>query len=165
MSMNSVYQSAINFTSQNYGAKKEKNLKKVLLYSLIIVSVIGLSLGTIFYLLEPYLARFYTDEIEVIAYAKNRMQFVCMLYFICGIMDVLVGFLRGVGYSTIPMVVSLIGVCAFRIAWIYTVFQQQKTLSSLYISYPISWTITVIVLVICILIFYPKIKKKMQNQN
>ena len=165
MSMNSVYQSAINFTSQNYGAKKEKNLKKVLLYSLIIVSVIGLSLGTIFYLLEPYLARFYTDEIEVIAYAKNRMQFVCMLYFICGIMDVLVGFLRGVGYSTIPMVVSLIGVCAFRIAWIYTVFQQQKILSSLYISYPISWTITVIVLVICILIFYPKIKKKMQNQN
>jgi Na+-driven multidrug efflux pump len=76
-------------------------------------------------------------------------------------MDVLVGFLRGVGYSTIPMVVSLIGVCAFRVGWIYTVFESYKTLSSLYISYPISWTITVFALVSCILVFYPKIKKKM----
>ena len=163
VSMNSVYQSTLNFTSQNYGAKKEENLKKVLLYSLGIVSVIGIILGSAFYLLEPYLAKFYTDNPEVVAYALERMQFVCLLYFLCGIMDVLVGFLRGVGYSTIPMIVSLIGVCAFRVAWIYTVFERKKTLSSLYVSYPISWTITVIVLVVCILIFYPKIKKKMHS--
>ena len=165
VSMNSVYQSTLNFTSQNYGAKKEENLKKVLIYSLGIVTVVGLVLGSVFYLLEPYLARFYTSDVDVIKYALNRMQFVCLLYFLCGIMDVLVGFLRGVGYSTIPMIVSLIGVCAFRVGWIYTIFESKKTLSSLYISYPISWTITVVVLICCILAFYPKIKRKMHSTN
>lgn len=165
MSMNSVYQATFNFTSQNYGAKKEGNLKKVLFYSLGIVSFIGIVLGVLFFALEPYLARFYTSDVEVIKYALNRMQYVCLLYFICGIMDVLVGFLRGVGYSTIPMVVSLLGVCVFRVLWIYTVFTQEQTLSSLYISYPISWTITVIVLSTCIFLFYPRIKKKMLSQE
>lgn len=173
MSMNSVYQATLNFTSQNYGAKKEDNLKKVLIYSLLIVSVVGIVLGTVFYLLEPVLAKFYTDNPEVIAYALNRMKYVCLLYFICGVMDVLVGFLRGVGYSTIPMIVSLIGVCAFRVIWIFTVFENAKNsmiseidqLKSLYISYPISWTITVFVLISCILLFYPRIKKKLHLQK
>ena len=88
-------------------------------------------------------------------------------------MDVLVGFLRGVGYSTIPMVVSLIGVCAFRVLWIFTVFESYKhsglpeseQLKSLYVSYPISWTITVFVLVLCILIFYPRIKRKLSKDS
>ena len=162
VSMNSVYQGALNFTSQNYGAKKEKNLKKVLLYSLIIVTVVGVVLGSSFYLFAPQLTRFYTQDTDVIAAAITRMSFVCLLYAICGIMDVLVGFLRGVGYSIIPMIVSLLGVCAFRIFWIYTVFAQEKTLQSLYISYPISWVITVIVLSLCIYLFSPRIKKKLQ---
>lgn len=173
MSMNSVYQATLNFTSQNYGAKNEKNLKKVLFYSIIIVSTIGIILGTSFYLLEPQLAKLINSNPEVIRYAAIRMKYVCLLYFICGVMDVLVGFLRGVGYSTIPMIVSLIGVCAFRVLWIFTVFlgyknsvtDEAKQLGALYISYPISWTITVIVLASCILLFYPRIKKKMQLQN
>ena len=164
ISMNSVYQATLNFTSQNYGAKKEANLKKVLMYSVAIVSVIGIVLGVLFYCLEPLLARFYTSDVEVIKYALNRMQYVCLLYFICGVMDILVGFLRGVGYSTIPMIVSLIGVCAFRVGWIYTVFEHYRTLPSLYISYPISWTITVLILIGCILLFYPKIKKKLSQE-
>ena len=163
ISMNSVYQATLNFTSQNYGAKKEKNLRRVLLYSLGIVSVIGIVLGVSFFLLEPCLARFYTSDIDVIQYARNRMEYVCLLYFICGVMDVLVGFLRGVGYSIIPMIVSLIGVCAFRVGWIYTVFKSHNTLDSLYISYPISWTITVVVLLLCVLGFYPRIKRKMNS--
>ena len=163
ISMNSVYQSTLNFTSQNYGAKKEKNLKKVLSYSLIIVTTIGVVLGVVFYFMGPILGRFYTTDAEVIAYARNRMKFVCLLYALCGIMDVLVGFLRGVGYSIIPMIISLIGVCAFRIIWIYTVFASLRTLDSLYVSYPISWTITSIILVVCILIFYPKVKKKISK--
>jgi Na+-driven multidrug efflux pump len=77
-------------------------------------------------------------------------------------MDVLVGFLRGIGYSIIPMIVSLIGVCALRVIWIYTIFAQEKTLDSLYISYPISWTVTVITLVLLILYFFPKVKKKLE---
>lgn len=163
MSMNSVYHSALNFTSQNYGAKKEDNMRKVLLYSLLIVSTIGVVMGVSFYLLGPILSTFYTSEELVIEYAINRMKFVCLLYAICGIMDVLVGFLRGVGYSIIPMIVSLMGVCAFRVIWIFTVFEKHRTLDSLYISYPISWTITVLTLATCILIFYPKVKNKIQE--
>ena len=161
-SMNAVYQSAINFTGQNYGAKKEKNLKRVLIYSLIIVTVIGVVLGVSFYLLGPYLLRIFTDSPEAIVYALNRMKYVCLLYFICGIMDVLVGFLRGIGYSIVPMIVSLIGVCAFRILWIFTVYEAYPIPDNLYISYPISWTITSVALIILILIFFPKINKKMK---
>ena len=165
VSMNSVYQATLNFTSQNYGAKKAKNMKLVLIYSLGFVFVVGAVLGSLFYILGPYLARFYTSDSEVIGYALNRMRFVCLLYFICGLMDVLVGFLRGIGYSIIPMIVSLVGVCAFRVIWIFTIFENLKTLDSLYISYPISWAITVLTLVILILIFYPKVKKKMELAN
>lgn len=163
-SMNSVYQATLNFTSQNYGAKKEENMRKVLWYSIGIVTAIGVVLGVSFYLLGPILSQFYTSDDIVIEYAINRMKFVCLLYALCGIMDVLVGFIRGVGYSVVPMVVSLLGVCAFRIIWIYTVFDQARTLNSLYISYPLSWTITIIVLSICIFIFYPKVKKKMLKE-
>ena len=162
VSMNSVYQASLNFTSQNYGAKKTKNMKMVLIYSLGFVFVIGAVLGSVFYLLGPYLSKFYTTDPEVIKYALNRMRYVCLLYFICGLMDVLVGFLRGIGYSIIPMIVSLIGVCALRVIWIYTIFAQEKTLDSLYISYPISWTVTVITLVLLILYFFPKVKKKLE---
>ena len=162
VSMNSVYQASLNFTSQNYGAKKTKNMEKVLIYSLGFVFVIGAVLGSVFYLLGPYLGKFYTTDPEVIKYALNRMRYVCLLYFICGLMDVLVGFLRGIGYSIIPMIVSLIGVCALRVIWIYTIFAQEKTLDSLYISYPISWTVTVITLVLLILYFFPKVKKKLE---
>ena len=138
-------------------------MKKVLWYSLGIVTTIGVVMGVAFYLLGPVLSKFYTSDAIVIEYALNRMKFVCLLYALCGIMDVLVGFIRGVGYSVIPMVVSLLGVCAFRILWIFTVFAKERTLDSLYISYPISWTITIIVLAICIFVFYPNIKKKMQE--
>ena len=161
--MNAVYQSAINFTGQNYGAKKEDNLKKVLIYSLIIVSTIGITLGVSFYVFGPYLLRIFTDNPEAIAYALNRMKYVCLLYFICGVMDVLVGFLRGIGYSIIPMIVSLLGVCVFRIVWIFTVYEAYPTPDNLYISYPISWTITSLANIIMILIFLPKIIKKMHE--
>lgn len=165
ISMNSVYHSALNFTSQNYGAKKEKNMRKVLKYSLIIVTTIGVVMGVSFYLLGPLLGRLYTNDAEVIGYALTKMLFICLPYAIFGIMDVLVGFLRGIGYSLMAMIVSLIGICVFRVIWIYTVFSHYKTLNSLYISYPISWILSVLVLVCCILIVYPKIKRKLTTNN
>lgn len=165
ISMNSVYHASLNFTSQNYGAKKEKNMRKVLKYSLIIVTIIGVVMGVSFYLLGPLLGRLYTTDPEVIKYALIKMLFVCMPYAIFGIMDVLVGFLRGIGYSLLAMIVSLIGICVFRVVWIYTVFGHYETLNSLYISYPISWILSVVVLVCCILIVYPKIKRKLELAN
>ena len=163
ISMNSVYQSTLNFTSQNYGAKKEKNLFKVLGYSLILVTIIGSVMGISFYLLGPLLTRIYTNDVEVIGYALIKMRYVCLLYGLCGIMEVLAGFLRGIGYSVIPMIVSLLGACGFRILWIYTIFASYKTLDSLYVSYPISWIITCVAHLICIFILMPAVKKKLRK--
>lgn len=158
--MNSVYQSTMNFTSQNYGAKKIKNIKKVLFYSLSIVAAIGLVMGIGFYLCAPWLLKLYTSEPEVIKYAIIRMSFVCLFYASYGVMDVMVGALRGIGQSLIPMIVSILGICVLRIAWINTIFKTHKTLETLYISYPISWVVTLLVLIICYLLVYPRMKRK-----
>lgn len=158
--MNSVYQSTMNFTSQNYGAKKIKNIKKVLFYSLSIVAAIGLVMGIGFYLCAPWLLKLYTSEPEVIKYAIIRMSFVCLFYASYGVMDVMVGALRGIGQSLIPMIVSILGICVLRVAWINTIFKTHKTLENLYISYPISWVVTLLVLIICYLLVYPRMKRK-----
>ena len=159
--MNSVYQSTMNFTSQNYGAKKIKNIKRVLLYSVLLVATIGLVMGTLFYLCAPWLLQLYTSEPEVIEYAIIRMGFVCLFYASFGVMDVMVGALRGVGRSLVPMVVSILGICALRVVWINTIFKTHKTLEMLYISYPISWFVTLFVLIVCYLIVYPRIKREL----
>ena len=155
VAMNSVYHAAIAFTSQNAGAKNEKNIKKVTIYSLIYVTIVALSLGVLIFSFGKPLIKIYTkipDEIEV---AYIRLHFLCLPYFLCGIMDVMVGVLRGLGKSTLPMIVSIVGVCGIRVAWILGLFYQItdfKTLSDLsylYVSYPISWIITFITHYIC----------------
>lgn len=168
VSMNSIQQAALNFAGQNYGAKKYNNIKKTLIYSLIIVFLVGGILGSAFYLLGPWLLRLYTNDPEVIKVALNRMQFVCLLYFLFGMMDVLVGWMRGLGYSFIPMIISLLGVCAFRVFWVEVIFKANPTLTSLYLSYPISWLLTGSVLLIFIIIILSIIKKRfvvLKNEN
>ena len=163
VAMNSIHQATLNFTGQNYGAKNYKNIKRVLLYSLLIVAVVGEVLGLLLFVLAPWVLRLYTDSPEVIEYAIVRMQFVCAVYGLCGLMDILVGSMRGVGYSFIPMTVSLIGVCAFRVFWVNVIFKNDPRLTTLYISYPISWIITALVLTICVLIVFKKVKEKFQK--
>lgn len=160
VSMNSIHQATLNFTGQNYGAKKYDNIKKTLIYSLLLVLVVGEVLGIMFYVLGPWLLQLYTSEPVVIDYALNRMQFVCAIYALCGLMDILVGAMRGLGYSFVPMIVSLVGVCAFRVFWVNVVFNNNPTLTTLYISYPISWVITAVVLAISFIIVFKKIKKR-----
>ena len=96
----------------------------------------------------------------MIAYGLVRLYYVGALYFLCGLMDVMTGVMRGLGYSVMPMLVSLTGACAFRVIWIYTVFQANRTLDVLYASYPISWTLTFCVHFICFLFAYRKLKKQ-----
>lgn len=163
VAMNSIHQATLNFTGQNYGAKNYNNIKRVLLYSLLIVAVVGEVLGLLLFVLAPWVLRLYTDSPEVIEYAIVRMQFVCAVYGLCGLMDILVGSMRGVGYSFIPMTVSLIGVCAFRVFWVNVIFKNDPRLTTLYISYPISWIITALVLTICVLIVFKKVKEKFQK--
>lgn len=169
--MNSVYYAALSFTSQNIGAKNENNIKKITIYSLIHVTLIALSLGvTLFILGKPILSIFTNDPSEIeIGYI--RLHYLCLPYFLCGIMDVMVGILRGMGYSIMPMLVSIFGVCGFRILWIFTVFnantsfQDYNDLNLLYISYPISWIITFIIHLITYLVFSKKKFKELNNLN
>lgn len=158
-SMNAFHQTAISFTGQNYGARKLKRIGKILLICQILVCVVGLIMGNGFYLLGDVLLRLYSTDSEVIRYGVLRMSLICVPYFICGMMDTIVGTLRGMGYSIMPMLVSLTGACLFRVVWIYTIFRQHRSLEVLYISYPISWTLTFLAHLVCFVIAYRKLKK------
>ena len=105
----------------------------------------------------------YSSDPQVVQYGMNRMRIIGVTYFTCGLMDCMVGGLRGMGYSVMPMLVSLTGACAFRIVWIYTVFAVNRTLSVLYISYPVSWTITFAAHLGCYLIVLKEVKRKMKS--
>lgn len=153
-SMNAVYQTAITFTGQNYGAGKYKRIIKVLFQCLGIVTVIGLVLGNAAYLFGHDLLSIYNTDEEVIAAGLVRLSYICTIYFMCGVMDTLVGVLRGVGNSLIPMICSLTFACGFRILWIFTIFQVYHTTEMLYITYILSWTLTTIAHVIVFVITY-----------
>lgn len=159
-SMNAIYQTSLSFTSQNYGAKKFDRIDKVLLECLGIVFVVGLILGQSAYIFGYSLLSIYSNNKEVIGYGIERLSVVGATYCLCGMMDTLVGSLRGVGYSILPMIVSLTGVCAFRVIWIFTVFKSVHTQFSLYVSYPISWIITMLVHALCFMVVRKKVRKK-----
>ena len=140
--MNSLYQANLSYTSQNYGALKYKRIDCSLLLCLGVVTLIGGLLGNIVYLLGPHLLSLYDSDPAVIQYGMNRLAVIATTYFLCGIMEVASGSIRGLGYAIIPMVVSLSGACIMRIVWIYTVFAMVPTQFVLYLSYPISWVLT-----------------------
>lgn len=141
--MNAFYQTALTFISQNYGAGRCKRADRSLLLCLGYVAATGLVLGNLTVYFGHGLASIYAPgEEEVIAQAIVRMGFVCRFYFLCGIMDTMVGALRGLGYSVIPMVVSMVGACGLRLLWVATIFQAQPSPAVLYASYPVSWTVT-----------------------
>jgi len=148
-SMNAQHQTAMTFASQNYGAGKADRVRKVLWCCLGTVTVIGLGMGLLFRLLGPDLMSLYNSEPEVIANGLIRMDIIMPTYFLCGLMDVMVGQLRGIGFSVMPMVVSLTGACLLRIVWILTVFAQDHSLTILYLSYPVSWFVTFAIHFLC----------------
>ncbi len=156
-SMNAFHQSAISFAGQNYGAMKYKRVGKVLLICETLVILVGLVMGNLAYLFAGNILKIYSTDPEVISYGILRMRYICVTYFLCGMMDVIVGVLRGIGCSIMPMLVSLTGACLFRVVWIYTIFRQVRTLPCLYISYPISWILTFLVHLICFTIVYRKL--------
>lgn len=157
MGMNAFQQTATTFVGQNSGARKYKNVGKIVGLTLICVTVTGLVTGTIGRVFAPQLLSLYLKEGgDAITYGIVRMNHICMLYFLCGIMDVLSGTLRGMGASTIPMVVTILGACGLRILWIATIFQKIKTLECLYMVFPVSWIVTLIALGICFMILWKK---------
>ncbi len=157
--MNSVHQTAVSFTSQNLGGRRYERINKILAECLLFVTVIGLVMGNGAVLLGEQLLGLYSPDQEVITYGLQRMAVICTTYCLCGIMDVMVGSIRGLGYAVMPMIVSLLGACVFRVVWICTVFQWDRTLHTLYLSYPVSWTLTALVHVICYII----VRKRLGN--
>lgn len=154
--MNSFHQTALSFTSQNMGAKKFDRVKKIMWICVACVTVTGAVMGWAGILFADNLLSIYSTDAEVIAYGHIRLVIILSMYFLCGVMDVFVGSIRGMGYSIMPMIVSLLGACGLRVLWIFTIFQWFRSLETLYISYPITWTVTLLVHFVC---FWHGIKK------
>lgn len=146
--MNAFHQTAVNFVGQNMGAHQYDRVKKILWICLGCTVTVGLCAGLTAYAFGPQLLSIYiTDSAEAISYGMIRMAYICVPYFLCGLMDVSTGALRGMGASFVPMLISILGVCGIRIVWIYTIFQMPRyhTPQCLYFSYTVSWTITFLV--------------------
>lgn len=161
-SMNAFHQTAVSFTSQNFGAGKKERINKVLILCQASVFLVGAVMGNLAYLFGDKLLLIYSSDPEVIRLGMLRLQIICTVYFICGMMDVMVGSLRGLGYSVMPMIVSLAGACGLRVIWIFTVFQWFRSLQVLYLSYPVSWLITALAHLGCYIYVKKKLDKNMQ---
>lgn len=163
--MNALYQASMTFTGQNVGAKKPERILRVLMVSLLVVFLVWCVVGGIAIIFREPLVSLYVDANDenfdaVVKYGADRIMVVGATYFLCGMMEVVVGSLRGMGKTIGPAIVSLLGACGIRIVWIYTVFQAWQTLDSLYLSYPVSWLITTAVQFILAIISYKQFKKR-----
>ncbi len=151
MAMNAFYQASMAFTSQNLGAAKYERINRILLVAESCVIIVGIVMGNLVVLAGRPLLSMYSSNPVVLDAGMARLNIICRLYALCGIMDVVVGSLRGLGYSVVPMFVSLVGACGLRLLWIFTLFQMEQfhTVTWLYITYPMSWIITFIAHFIC----------------
>lgn len=166
--LNAFHQTSINFTGQNAGANQYKRVFKILWLCLICVSVVGISIGLLVYSIGPTLLSIYiTDSADAISYGFTRLGFICIPYFLCGLMDVTTGSLRGMGASVVPMIISILGVCGIRLLWIYTIFQIPRfhTPECLYFSYTVSWTFTFLCHFCAFFIIYKKRVKEVSPTN
>ena len=148
-SVNAVTQACMSFTSQNFGVGKYKRVDLVLRDCMILTVGVSLVLGGGAYLFGNEVLRIYTNGSEVVRCGVEILSITTVPYFLCGIMDLFPGSLRGMGYSTVPMILSVVGTVGMRIFWIYRVFPFHRSLYVLFISYPASWTFTIIMQVIC----------------
>ena len=149
VSVNSVTQACMSFTSQNYGVGKYKRMDRVLIDCLILTVSVPLLLGCGAWLFGPQVLSIYTREKDVIESGMEILAITTVPYFLCGIMDLFPGALRGMGHSAVPMILSVIGTVGTRILWIFGFFPHHKSLYFLFISYPASWIITIVMQVIC----------------
>ncbi len=162
VSTNAFHQAAVSFTSQNYGAKKYDRINRIMFVAQGCTIVMGTIFGVGAVLMGPVLLTLYTTSAAVVEAGMLRLRIIGATYALCGVMDTMVGSLRGMGYSVVPMIFSLLGACATRILWLATVFQIDAfhTIETVYIIYPISWIITSIAHIITFIIVRKKIEKR-----
>ncbi len=161
--LNAFHQTAVNFTGQNAGARKYNRVYRTLWICLGSVTVVGLAAGcTAFFFGEQLLSVYITDSTKAIGYGITRLTYICLPYFLCGLMDVTTGALRGMGASLVPMIISVLGVCGVRIVWIYTVFQipAYHTPECLYLSYLVSWIATFLTQLVAYLIIFRRNRRR-----
>lgn len=161
VSMNAFHQATLSFMSQNYGAGRYDRLKKIVVAGILCVTATGLTLGNLEYFFGRTLLNIYTSSENVIDAGVVRLSIICTTYFLCGMMDVMVGALRGLGYSFVPMIVSLCGVCGIRLVWLFTVFEMEEyhLVETVYVSYPISWLATFLIHLGSYIVISRKMKK------
>ena len=150
-SMNAFYQAAITFVSANVGAGKNGRIRKTMGACILLVTAVGASMGLIAYALAGQLLGIYSPDADVVAAGLIRLRMFGLTYYLCGMMDVLCGIIRGMGATVVPMLVSVVGACIFRIFWIYVILPMNPTLLMLYIGYPVSWILTGVTHFICFL--------------
>ncbi len=168
--MNSFSNTAMTYIGQTNGAGRNDRIPAVARRCLILVTSFGIAAGLLVYLCRvPLLSMFAragategeaVDMVRVLEVGAERMLFICLPYFLCGLMDVLTGMLRGMGYSTVPMIITVAGVCVVRIVWIFTYFKAHHTLGALYFSYPLSWFVTALVQGTLFLVMYRRLRRE-----
>lgn len=165
VSVNSVTQSCMSFTSQNYGVRKTKRMDRVLLDCAVLSFVFSFTLGCGAYFFGDKLLRLYTSDPDVIQCGVEILAYTTVPYFCCGIMDLIPGALRGMGRSGVPMILSIIGTVGTRIVWIFGLFPHHRSLSFLFISYPVSWILTIVMQVICFYFVRRKVHRNLLTQR
>ncbi len=158
--MNSFHHSALTFAGQNSGAKKYARLSKGIGICIICVTITGLVTGFFFLFYGEQFASIYNKNQDVINAAIYRMSIICPTYFLCGIMDVINGALRGLGHSLRPMLISIITVCGLRIMFVLCIFPVFHDLFLLYASWPVSWILSIITQLLLLIYFIGKLKKE-----
>lgn len=161
VAVNSITQACMSFTSQNYGVSKYKRMDRVLADCMILTVIVSLLLGCGSYVFGHQILRIYTEDAEVIACGMEILSYTTVTYFFCGIMDLFPGALRGMGHSAVPMLLSIIGTVGTRVVWIFGVFPHHRSLAALFLSYPVSWIVTILLQVVC---FY-FVRKEVHKQG
>ena len=161
MVMEAFYQANLTFTSQNVGAGKKERLNRILFTCLGIVGVVGVVLCALAVLFGPQLLGLFTTDPEVVVYGMYRMRILCSLYFVYGILNTMVGSLRGFGYSLLPTGITLVCLCLFRIVWVFTVFARFRRLKVLYYSFPATWFLCLFAYIITYIIVKRRLDRQM----
>ncbi len=159
VAMNAFSVAATTVVGQNIGARQYKRIDKVLIESGLLVVAVGLFLGIIVNIFGDPLVRLYCPDSEVaIAAARTKLLYLALPYFLCGILEVFAGTLKSCGYAVSSMVISLVCCCGVRVVWIYAVFNQIRTLESLFISYTITWLLAIAAFIV---LYFARARKKL----
>lgn len=165
VSVNSVTQACMSFTSQNYGASKPKRMDRVLIDCIVLSLIVTVILGEGSYLIGHQLLGIYTSDPHVISCGMDILLYTTVTYFLCGLMDLFPGAMRGMGHSVVPMILSIIGTVGVRIIWIFWVFPQYRSLDILFISYPASWLATILMQAVCFYFVRKKVYRILRGQT